>query len=67
MIRTVEALHEKKLSQIADIIKEQKKRIILIAAPSSSGKTSFAHRLCIHLRVNNLNPVSISLDDYFID
>ena len=67
MIRTVEALHEKKLSQIADIIKEQKKRIILIAAPSSSGKTSFAHRLCIHLRVNNLNPVSISLDDYFVD
>lgn len=67
VIRTVEALHEKKLSQIADIIKEQKKRIILIAAPSSSGKTSFAHRLCIHLRVNNLNPVSISLDDYFVD
>ncbi|MGL5329123.1 MAG: nucleoside kinase [Peptostreptococcaceae bacterium] len=67
IIRTVEALHEKKLSEIADIIKEQKKRIILIAAPSSSGKTSFAHRLCIHLRVNNLNPVSISLDDYFVD
>ena len=67
VIRTVEALHEKKLSQIADMIKEQKKRIILIAAPSSSGKTSFAHRLCIHLRVNNLNPVSISLDNYFVD
>ncbi|MGL6105164.1 nucleoside kinase [Romboutsia sp.] len=67
IIRTVEALHEKKLSQIADIIKEQEKRVILIAAPSSSGKTSFAHRLSIHLRVNNLNPVSISLDDYFVD
>ena len=67
VIRTVESLHEKKLSQIADDIKEQKKRIVLIAAPSSSGKTSFAHRLCIHLRVNHLNPVSISLDDYFVD
>lgn len=67
IIRTVEALHEKKLSQIADAIKEQGKRVILIAAPSSSGKTSFAHRLSIHLRVNNLKPVSISLDDYFVD
>lgn len=67
VIRTVEALHEKKLSQIADTIKEQQKRVILIAAPSSSGKTSFAHRLSIHLKVNNLNPVSISLDDYFVN
>lgn len=67
IIRTVEALHEKKLSQIADTIKDQDKRVILIAAPSSSGKTSFAHRLSIHLRVNNLKPVSISLDDYFVD
>ena len=67
IIRTVEALHEKKLSQIADIIKENQKRVILIAAPSSSGKTSFAHRLSIHLRVNNLKPVSISLDDYFVN
>ncbi|KAK2229065.1 AAA family ATPase [Clostridioides difficile] len=67
IIRTFEALHEKKLSQIADMIKDGNKRVILIAAPSSSGKTSFAHRLSIHLRVNNLNPISISLDDYFID
>lgn len=67
IIRTVEALHEKKLAQIADIVKEQQKRVILIAAPSSSGKTSFAHRLSIHLKVNNLNPVSISLDDYFVN
>lgn len=67
IIRTVEALHEKKISQIADMIKEQNKRVILIAAPSSSGKTSFAHRLSIHLRVNSLKPVSISLDDYFVN
>ncbi|MDM8128349.1 nucleoside kinase, partial [Paraclostridium benzoelyticum] len=63
----VEALHEKKISQIADIIKENNKRVILIAAPSSSGKTSFAHRLSIQLKVNNLHPVPISLDDYFVD
>ena len=67
IIRIVEALHEKKIGQIADIIKQENKRIILIAAPSSSGKTSFATRLCIHLKVNNLNPVSISLDNYFVD
>ena len=67
IIRIVEALHEKKIGQFADIIKQENKRIILIAAPSSSGKTSFATRLCIHLKVNNLNPVSISLDNYFVD
>ncbi|WP_296645488.1 nucleoside kinase [Romboutsia sp. 13368] len=67
VIRIVEALHEKKLSQIADMIKNKGKRVILIAAPSSSGKTSFAHRLCIHLKVNGLSPVSISLDDYFLN
>ena len=49
------------------MITDQNKRVILIAAPSSSGKTSFAHRLAVHLRVNNLSPVSISLDDYFVD
>ena len=67
VIRIVEALHEKKLSQIADMIKNKGKKVVLIAAPSSSGKTSFAHRLCIHLKVNGLNPVSISLDDYFLN
>ena len=67
LIRIVEALQEKKLGQIADIIKQENKRIILIAAPSSSGKTSFAHRLYIHLKVNNLKPIYISLDDYFVD
>jgi len=69
LIRTVEALHEKKISQIADeIIKNKEKgRIILIAGPSSSGKTSFAQRLSTQLRVNKLSPVSISLDDYFVD
>ncbi|SHH28367.1 nucleoside kinase [Tepidibacter thalassicus] len=69
LIRTVEALHEKKISQIADMIVQNKEkgRLILIAGPSSSGKTSFAQRLSIQLRVNKLSPVSISLDDYFVN
>lgn len=67
IIRIVEALQEKKISQIADMIKENNKRVVLIAAPSSSGKTSFAHRLSIQLKVDNLHPVPISLDDYFVD
>ncbi|WP_455539577.1 nucleoside kinase [Terrisporobacter sp.] len=67
LIRVVEALQEKKLGEIADTIKKENKRVILISAPSSSGKTSFANRLSIHLKVNNLQPVSISLDDYFVD
>lgn len=69
LIRTIEALHEKKISNIADMITEsgEKGRVILIAGPSSSGKTSFAHRLSTQLRVNKLRPVSISLDDYFVN
>ena len=67
MIRTVEVLQEKKLSQIADMIKERNKKIVLIAAPSSSGKTSFAHRLSIHLKVNGINTVAISMDNYFVN
>ena len=67
MIRTVEVLQEKKLSQIADMIKEQNKKIVLIAAPSSSGKTSFAHRLSIHLKVNGINTIAISMDNYFVN
>lgn len=69
LIRTVEALHEKKISKIADMIDnhEHEKRLILIAGPSSSGKTSFSHRLATQLKVNGLNPVSISLDNYFVN
>lgn len=60
-----EGLHEKKISDIADSVAEQKKRLIMIAGPSSSGKTTFAKRLCIQLRVNGLRPSVISLDDYY--
>lgn len=69
LIRVNEALHEKKIAQIADMIAYSKprKKIVLISGPSSSGKTTFAHRLAIQLRVNGLKPVTISLDDYFVD
>ncbi|MCR4426493.1 MAG: nucleoside kinase [Firmicutes bacterium] len=69
LIQVVEALHEKKTAQIADMIAANRERIavVLIAGPSSSGKTTFAQRLRVQLRVNGLNPVSISLDDYFVD
>jgi len=69
IIRISEALHEKKLAKIADMIANNghQKRIVLIAGPSSSGKTTFAQRLSIHLRVNGLKPVTISLDDYFVN
>ncbi|MBO5245500.1 MAG: nucleoside kinase, partial [Selenomonadales bacterium] len=67
LIRLAEALHEKKIAQIADMVLKRGKslRLILIAGPSSSGKTTFAQRLSIQLRVNGINPVSISVDDYF--
>lgn len=69
LIHIGEALHEKKIAQIADDIFKQRDRIklILIAGPSSSGKTTFAERLAIQLHVLGLRPVSISTDDYFLD
>lgn len=69
IIRIAEALHEKKIAQIADMIYKDSDhlRIILIAGPSSSGKTTFAQRLIVQLMVNGLRPISISLDDYFLD
>ena len=67
LIMLQEALHEKKISDIADRIKEEKRRIILIAGPSSSGKTSFAKRLCIQLRVIGLRPLYLGTDDYFVE
>ena len=69
LIKVSEALHEKKVANIADEVKEHRDRgnIILIAGPSSSGKTTFAHRLMIQLMVNGLKPISISVDDYFVD
>jgi len=65
-ILTAEALHEKKLSGIADQITESKARVILIAGPSCAGKTTFSKRLATHLMVNGLKPVTIEMDDYFV-
>ncbi|WP_294364583.1 nucleoside kinase [uncultured Clostridium sp.] len=68
LIMVSEALHEKKIAQIADMISERKEtKVVLIAGPSSSGKTTFANRLSIQLRVNGYIPIPISLDDYFVD
>ncbi len=68
LIRVSEALHEKKIAAIADMIAQNPEiRLITIAGPSSSGKTTFAQRLKIQLRVNGLHPITISLDDYFLD
>ncbi len=69
LIRVAEAFQEKKISKLADEISDNidRIRIILIAGPSASGKTTFSKRLATHLQVNGINPVSISMDDYFVD
>ncbi len=67
LIQLSEALHEQKIVEIADMISREKKRIILIAGPSSSGKTTFAQRLCIQLRVKGLVPLYLGTDDYFLE
>ncbi|MFW6138925.1 MAG: nucleoside kinase [Spirochaetota bacterium] len=68
LIWVTEGLHEKKIAQIADIITRNSdhKRIILLAGPSSSGKTTFAKRLTIQLLANGISPQVISLDNYFV-
>lgn len=67
-IRVSEALHNKKISEIADMVHARKKdvKIILIAGPSSSGKTTFTKKLSYQLRIFGFNPMMISLDDYFL-
>ncbi len=67
LIQLSEALHEKKIADMADMIKSRGKRLILIAGPSSSGKTTFARRLCVQLRVNGLKPLYLGTDDYFVE
>lgn len=68
IIMLAEALHEKKIAMIADNIAKTKNiKMILIAGPSSSGKTTFAQRLGIQLRLNGLKPVTLSVDNYFVE
>ena len=68
IILLAEALHEKKIAKIADNIAKNKNiKMILIAGPSSSGKTTFAQRLSIQLKLNRIKPVTISVDNYFVE
>jgi len=69
LIKISEALHEKKISEIATTISEKRDQlnIVLIAGPSSSGKTTFSRRLSIQLAVNGLHAIQVSVDDFFVD
>ena len=69
LIKVSEALHEKKIAQIADIINSKKEdvKIVLISGPSSSGKTTFSKRLAIQMLVSGIKPLTLSLDNYFVD
>lgn len=70
MIKLAEALHEKKVTQIADMITNRpggRPKFVLISGPSSSGKTTFSKRLTIQLLVNGIKPVTISMDNYFVN
>ena len=69
LIKVSEALHEKKVASIADMISQRtdKVKFVLISGPSSSGKTTFSKRLSIQLMVSGLKPVALSLDNYFVN
>ena len=62
-----EALQEKQIADIAEMIKNDGRKIVLIAGPSSSGKTTFSHRLSVQLRAHGLRPYPLELDNYFVD
>jgi uridine kinase len=68
-IRIAEGFHEKKIAGIADLVAQESRRVrfVLVAGPSSSGKTTFIRRLAVQLRVNGIQPVGLSLDNYFLD
>jgi len=69
IIKVSEALHEKKIAEIANTIRDRKDqvKVVLVAGPSATGKTTFSKRLMVQLAVNGLKPTMISLDDYFVD
>lgn len=69
LIRVAEGLHEKKIAQVADQICQQQEaiRLVLIAGPSASGKTTFAKRLTLQLLVNGIRPVSLSTDNFYVN
>ena len=67
LIRVNEALHEKRYSQVADMICQRGSKAVMLAGPSSSGKTTSANRLATQLRVHGKKPILMSLDDYYLD
>lgn len=67
LIRVNEALHEKRFSQIADMVCERNAKLVMLAGPSSSGKTTSANRLATQLRVHGKKPILMSLDDYYFN
>lgn len=67
LIRVNEALHEKRYSQVADMVCQHGAKVVMLAGPSSSGKTTSANRLATQLRVHGKKPILMSLDDYYID
>lgn len=68
LIRVSEGFHEKRIAEIADsITRRGGVRLVAVAGPSSSGKTTFIKRLLVQLRVNGLEPLELSLDDYYVD
>ncbi len=67
LIRVNEALHEKRFSQVADMICQRGARAVMLAGPSSSGKTTSANRLATQLRVHGKKPILMGLDDYYLD
>ncbi len=67
LIRVNEALHEKRYSQVADMVCKKGAKAVMLAGPSSSGKTTSANRLATQLRVHGKKPILMSLDDYYID
>ena len=67
LVNIAEALQEKSFSAMADAVKERGARVVLIAGPSSSGKTTSSKRLSVHLLACGLKPVAVSLDDFFVD
>ncbi len=69
VIRVAEGFHEKKIAAAADTIstERQRVRLVLVAGPSASGKTTFIRRLGVQLRVNGMRPVGLSIDNYFVD
>jgi uridine kinase len=69
LIRVAEGLHEKKIAQTADLIcqRAEKTRLVLVAGPSASGKTTFSKRLSMQLLVNGVRPVSLSMDNFYVD